>query len=91
MVHEDDAFFFTHEVQGWNYYFVKKKKIIQGLNLETKIDSQKNLSIARKITCHRLKKFWVLRSVLVNFQRGFMKHVIAIPLIWQLLLVLLCF
>ena len=36
------------------------------LNLETKSASQKKPSIVKKTANHRLKKFWVLRSILVN-------------------------
>ena len=51
------------------------------LNLETKSASQKKPSVVKKTANHRLKKFWVLRSILVNLWREFMKHVIIISLI----------
>ena len=63
----------------------------QGPNLESKIASQKNPSIARKIAFHRLKIFGVLWSILVNLWREFMKHAIVISLILHLLLLLLFF
>ena len=54
---------------------------IQGPNLETKIASQKNASVARKIARRMLKFLGVLWSVLVNLRREFMKYAIAISLI----------
>ena len=56
----------------------------------TRITKMNNkIFLARKIAHYRLNIFWVLWSVLVNFQREFMKHPIIISLMYHLLLILI--
>ena len=53
----------------------------QGLNLGTKISSQKKLELSKENRPPQPKKLLCLRNVLVNLQREFMKHMIVIFLI----------
>ena len=83
----------THQTQGpvdcdtliWACIYNNCNVFIQDPNLETKIASQKNQSMVRKIACCRLI-FGFLLNVLVNLQREFMKRVIVISLNLHLLL-----
>ena len=47
-------------LHGFLSQFLDVTKMPQGPNLETKVASQKNVRVARKITYRKLKHFWVL-------------------------------
>ena len=47
-------------LHGFLSPFLDVTRMSQGPNLETKVASQKNLRVARKIACRKLKHFWVL-------------------------------